>query len=194
MTNIIDFQLADRKEGESIILMQRRAPIVLILPIIKTILFGVFPFLVVIKFLSNTLFVPIFLFCWIIIGATYLFFEVYNWYRDLYVLTNERIIDIDQKSFFHRVVSETTLDKVQDVTYEVKGVFATLFDFGTVFVQTGGAKGTIAWEDVMKPGSVQKKIMASLDDYQKRHKADVSAKELIDIIIDEKKSAEPADD
>ena len=147
-----------------------------------------------IKFLSNTLFVPIFLFCWIIIGVTYLFFEVYNWYRDLYVLTNERIIDIDQKSFFHRVVSETTLDKVQDVTYEVKGVFATLFDFGTVFVQTGGAKGTIAWEDVMKPGSVQKKIMASLDDYQKRHKADVSAKELIDIIIDEKKSAEPADD
>ena len=61
-----------------------------------------------------------------------------NYYLDVWIITNKRIIDIEQFSLFSRDLSEFRLDRVQDVTIEGKGLLPTLLHFGDVHVQTAG--------------------------------------------------------
>ncbi len=63
-----------------------------------------------------------------------------NHFLDQWIVTSERIVDIDQKDFWSREVSTLLLTRVQDVEIEVHGLFHTLFGFGTVSVETAGAE------------------------------------------------------
>lgn len=62
-----------------------------------------------------------------------------DYYLDVWIITSERIIDIEQKTLFHREISEISLDRVQNVTVEVPGFTATVLKFGNMKIQTAGA-------------------------------------------------------
>ncbi|OIO07804.1 hypothetical protein CO115_04520 [Candidatus Falkowbacteria bacterium CG_4_9_14_3_um_filter_36_9] len=91
-----------------------------------------------------------FLFLWL-----FFLFSFIDYYLDFWIVTNERIIDVQQNGFFSRIISEQKLDKIQDVTSEVHGMMATLFHFGNVQVQTAGAKQKFNFEDVPYPNNVR---------------------------------------
>lgn len=61
-----------------------------------------------------------------------------NYYLDVWVVTNKRILDIEQHGLFSRDLSDFRLDRIQDVTIEVKGIIPTLLRFGDIHVQTAG--------------------------------------------------------
>lgn len=63
-----------------------------------------------------------------------------NYFLEAWLVTTERIVFIDQKGFFRREVSSLLLDRVQDVTTDVSGFFATTVDFGNIHVQTAGTE------------------------------------------------------
>jgi uncharacterized membrane protein YdbT with pleckstrin-like domain len=91
-----------------------------------------------------------------------LFYGAYHWFvwrNDLYLLTNQRVIVIEQKKLFWRRVSEAYLEKIQDVTYESKGITAHLLNFGDVKIQTAGKEEVIVFEGIADPVGVQQKIM-----------------------------------
>lgn len=81
-----------------------------------------------------------------IVGIYWLFlwmaaFGVFtNHYLDQWVVTNERIIEIDQKGFWNRSVSSLFLNRVQNVETDLEGFFNTIFGFGTVSVESAGAE------------------------------------------------------
>ena len=62
-----------------------------------------------------------------------------NHFLDKWIVTNQRIVDIEQETFWNRQVSSVLLSRVQDVQIEVYGFFNTLFHFGTVIVESAGA-------------------------------------------------------
>lgn len=75
-----------------------------------------------------------------------------HYYLDAYIVTNQRILTIDQIDFFHRKVSEADIGNVQDIEVVVKGFFASTLHFGDVRVQTAGAdKKTLFFNDVPYP-------------------------------------------
>jgi hypothetical protein len=59
-----------------------------------------------------------------------------GWYHNVCIVTNQRVVDVDQRGFFDRTVSELTYAKIEDVSYRIKGLFATLFRVGTVTIQS----------------------------------------------------------
>lgn len=61
-----------------------------------------------------------------------------DYYLDVWIITNHRLIDIEQKGFFNRNVANVRLDFIQDVTYEIRGVIASLLNFGSIEIQTAG--------------------------------------------------------
>jgi len=61
-----------------------------------------------------------------------------DYYLDVWIVTNERIINIEQHGFFSRKVSELKLTKIQDVTSEIIGVIPSLLNYGNIYVQTAG--------------------------------------------------------
>ncbi len=86
------------------------------------------------------------------------------YYLNYQIITNERVVDVDQKNILNRLTSELHLYNLQDVSVEVKGIIATVFDFGTVYIQTAGVKQNFEFEDIPNPHAVAKLI---LDLYEK---------------------------
>ena len=61
-----------------------------------------------------------------------------KYYLDVWYVTEKRIIAIEQKYIFDRVISNLRFDKIQDVTIDVNGFISTILHFGNVKVQTAG--------------------------------------------------------
>ncbi len=80
--------------------------------------------------------VMFFYYLWIL-GLWIIFFVQWtNYYLDVWYVTQKRIIDVNQKSIFHREVSNLRFDKIQDISIEVNGFIATMLNFGDIKVQT----------------------------------------------------------
>jgi len=66
----------------------------------------------------------------------YLFVVFFVWFYDVYIVTNRRILVTAQKGIFHKENSEIDAHDIADVKSIKKGLFATVFGYGTVLVTT----------------------------------------------------------
>lgn len=82
-----------------------------------------------------------------------------DYYLDIYIVTDKRIVDVEQIGLFKRVIAEQKLFRVQDVTTEVKGILPTFLHYGNVSIQTAGTKERFLFKEVPHPYSVSKKIL-----------------------------------
>jgi uncharacterized membrane protein YdbT with pleckstrin-like domain len=78
-----------------------------------------------------------------------------NYYLDVWIVTNRRIIDIEQHGLFSRDLSEFRLDRIQDITIEVKGFLPTILHFGDIHVQTAGETREFVIHSIPKPYKVR---------------------------------------
>ncbi len=77
---------------------------------------------------------------WLLILWMVLFNIWTNYYLDLWILTNKRIIAIDQRGLFNRSISSFRLERLQDLNVEIIGIIATFLDFGSLKAQTAGTE------------------------------------------------------
>lgn len=82
-----------------------------------------------------------------------------DYYLDISVVTNDRIIDFEQSGLFDREVSELDLFRIQDVTTEVKGVIGTFFDYGDIFVHTASDNARIIFQKVPHPNDIRNELI-----------------------------------
>jgi hypothetical protein len=99
-----------------------------------------------------------------------------NYYLDVWVITNERIINITQQRLFHRIVSEQKLYRVQDVTWQIEGVLGNIFKFGNVTIQTAGEQGKFTFEHIPDPEAVAKSVMHLLEQIENQMGANTMAR------------------
>ena len=89
-----------------------------------------------------------------------LFFAIWiDYYFDVWIVTSERIINIEQKGLFTRVVSELELEKIQDVTTDVRGVIPTFLNYGHLLIQTAGERERFIFRNVPDPYKIKDMIM-----------------------------------
>lgn len=122
----------------------------------------------------------------VLIAFSYGFYYFLIWFYDVYIITNRRVVLVNQKSLFSREFVETDLDKVHDVTYSVKGIFATIFKYGTVTIRTSTGL-TLELTDLSDPDEIQEMITNLADVTHKHKKSNMTAQELIDYIRGAKK-------
>lgn len=70
----------------------------------------------------------------------FLFLFWMDYYLDMWIVTDRRLIDVEQIGLFHREISEIPLSRVQDVTLQIHGVIETVLRFGTIRIQTAGER------------------------------------------------------
>jgi uncharacterized membrane protein YdbT with pleckstrin-like domain len=68
-----------------------------------------------------------------------------DYYLDVWIITNRRVVNVEQKGLFMREVSELHYNKIQDITTEVHGFIPTILHYGDVYVQTAGNRTTISF-------------------------------------------------
>lgn len=96
------------------------------------------------------------------------FLEFTDYYLDTWIITNERIINIEQEGLFHRTASELDLAAVQDTTAEIRGIWQTVLTFGQVFIQTAGSKGRFHFKNIDNPEHVKELITRLVEDDKRR--------------------------
>ena len=70
-----------------------------------------------------------------------LFYTFTDYYLDMWVVTNQEIIDVKQKGLFHRVVVKQPLSRIQDVEAKSQGFSQTFLNYGEVKIQPLALKG-----------------------------------------------------
>lgn len=159
--------------NQKLVLHIHRHPFVLLTTILILLVMALAPPLIVLfTKIDDTLIISQSLADWIAVGSGtyYLFLTVLglvlwmDYYYDMYIVTEEQILDIDQSSLLSQKISRTSLMRVQDVTAHVKGFWGNLLDFGSLTVQTAGHEKELILEDVPHPREVATRIMQLHDD------------------------------
>lgn len=104
-----------------------------------------------------------FILIWILASILYLVHAIWIWYLNCYIITDQRIVDIDQKGTFRRQVAEIELGSIQEAVYETDGPLEALFNYGTVIIKTSSSGSIIAMEQVPAPEKV-KKLISKIQD------------------------------
>lgn len=86
-----------------------------------------------------------------------------NYYLDVWIITDKRIVAIDQIRFFSRHMSVCRLERVQDIAVDVHGIIATMLNFGDLVVQTAGAEKDFTIKGIPRPQQVKDSIMREHD-------------------------------
>lgn len=79
---------------------------------------------------------------------------VLDFYYDLIIVTDRRLIDIDQEQLFFRRIAELSLEDIEDVSSQTQGFLQDLFNYGTVEIQTAGAKDNFNIRNIHMPREV----------------------------------------
>lgn len=99
----------------------------------------------------------------IVLGLLLFFPSWIAWFFSVFILTDQRLIQVVQKGIFSKSVVDISLSQIQMVNYEVAGVQQTLLGFGTITVQT--YVGDLIIHDVHHPDKIQKKLVGVLREH-----------------------------
>ena len=87
-----------------------------------------------------------------------------HYYLDLWIITDRRIIVVEQIHFFHRKVGSFRLERMQDIKASVRGIIPTLLNFGTIRAQTASAaESNFTNRNLPDPRGLQSLIQRAMD-------------------------------
>jgi len=95
----------------------------------------------------------------LLVLSTIFFMRWTDYYLDVWIVTSERVFDIEQRGLFNRDISVFQLDKIQDITVEIKGVIATFLKFGDIRIHTAGERNDLIIKQAGNPLEIKKAIM-----------------------------------
>lgn len=78
------------------------------------------------------------------------------WYYSVFIVTNQRFIQITQKGLFHHSTVDLSLQQIQSLNYEISGIQQTLLGYGTILMQT--YVGDLVIHDIHHPSHIYKKM------------------------------------
>lgn len=91
---------------------------------------------------------------WYVAILFYVLESFLSWYYNVYIITDERVIDVDFLSLIYRNISSAKLNRIEDVTARTHGALQTVVNYGTVTIQTAGTEEEFEFEDVPKPNTI----------------------------------------
>lgn len=157
----------NQEKGEEVIFLIRPHFITLVPAIFLTVIFALAPiflgsilgiFNLEISFLTDSQGFLIIIF-WYLLVFAYAFYKFIFWYFNVYVLTNERIVDFDFRGILNKAIAYATLNHIEDVSPKTVGFFGTFFNFGDVLIQTAAEKMEFEFHNVASPDVIAERIL-----------------------------------
>lgn len=92
------------------------------------------------------------------------------YYLDAWIVTDRRIVSIEQRGLFRRMVTSWRMERVQEVTIHVDNIVETLLGFGSIVVETAGPSDQFArMHGIPHPERIQNAIMRQVDTFTEHH-------------------------
>lgn len=151
------FETQEREE--KIVLLLRRHPITNIPWIVAAALMliapGILGYLPILSFLP-TRFQLVGILIWYLVTAAFILEQFLTWFFNVYIVTDERVVDVDFLNLIYKEVSDAKIDRIQDVTYKMGGFVRTIFNYGDVFIQTAAEVPNFEFSAVPNPAQISR--------------------------------------
>jgi uncharacterized membrane protein YdbT with pleckstrin-like domain len=99
-----------------------------------------------------------------VVSAVVLFFtyvSAYIYKNNVIIVTNEKIVQLLYRNLVDRKISQLSLGDLEDVTVEQRGIFARIFKFGTLTIETAGEQNNYNFSYTPYPYDTAKHIVAA---------------------------------
>src|SRR3989338_2809820 len=103
---------------------------------------------------------------WALIKDTYLLLALLGTYMmlalfhlNVHIVTNKRVIDSDQITITRHRISEAHLNRIQEVSADVNGLWGQILNYGNVSIQSAGEENKIVFENVPDPRKIKRIIL-----------------------------------
>jgi|SRR3989338_1326266 len=96
-------------------------------------------------------FTGVYIFFYCLIVFSYVFINFLHWFYNIFLVTTERIVDVDYSDIVMHNIASTNLNHIEDVNYTQSGFIPTLFNYGNLFVQTAGNERNFEALSISKP-------------------------------------------
>lgn len=186
MNKFFDFHFKGQEEGEQILVILRRhwfnilVQFIPVLFLILVLFVSLFFLPLVFQILKDPAIKNFFYFLESLLAMFICILSFLIWvdyYLDTWIITDKRIINIEQKGLFSRTTSELALDKIQDITTDVVGFFPTLLNYGNVFVQTAAEKERFIFRQIPDPYKIKDMLMGMQK--KKQHERDQHLEQIL---------------
>lgn len=153
----------DQEQEEAVLLLLRRHPITNLWWILVTLALLLSPFLVfpanIFPDGFNIRLLPwayslLTILAWYLFVFGFVLINFLDWFFNVYLITSQRLVDMDYINFLYFRVSETKYGNIEDVTYHVSGLPQIVFNYGDVLLQTAGTVPNFELERVPNPAGV----------------------------------------
>ncbi|MGE0057624.1 MAG: hypothetical protein AB7P33_01705 [Dehalococcoidia bacterium] len=92
---------------------------------------------------------------WVGYWAVIIFLIWYRYRHDVWVITNQRIVDVYKQNPFNLRVSSADLVNVQDISVSRRGILQSALNFGDIACQTSGARDVFLLTGLPDPTATQ---------------------------------------
>lgn len=164
------FNFPGQREGEEVLAVIHKHPIVYVKIVLAFVLIGVIPVFLfslfwfsaypVSEYYQRFLIVGIFLSMYVLF---ILLFSCVRWIDeefDVFIITTDRLIDVTQITLLKRSITSTPLEQIQDTTGMVSGFLPTILHYGDLTVQTAAGDASDFFIDrVADPEGTARKIL-----------------------------------
>lgn len=107
----------------------------------------------------------IFLAClWFMAGIMAMATVWTNYYLDIWIVTDKRIVNVEQLTLFSRETTTMRVERIQDATVEVHGFLPTMLGYGNLRIQSAGDLGEhMIFRGLPEPEYVRGVILEQVD-------------------------------
>jgi len=166
-------KFANQEKDEEVLLLIRRHPIAN-LPWVLAFVLMVFALPVAFRFQwlasfpSN--FQMVVAFAWLTLALAVFWGGFLSWFFNVNIVSSKRVVDIDFYNLIYREVTDAEVEKIQDVTHKMGGLFGLIFNYGDVFIQTAGTKPEIEFLKVPRPAQIATVLRQIREEAEKMEK------------------------
>lgn len=101
----------------------------------------------------------------LLITMIWLIRNFFDYYLDAWIITNTGIIDVAWHGWFHRESSRILYTDIQGVSYEIKGVWQTILQTGTISIEKVSTGSKISMQYVQRPRKIEALVLKMMEEY-----------------------------
>ncbi len=145
------FEKIELEPGETVLARVRKHWFIILSELLGSVIFALTPLFILVFYavgvtLPSTLSISheqfllilFIILIWVLLFSLVAFTIWTHYFLDLWIVTDRRIIVIDQIHFFNRNVSSFRLERLQDIKVVISGIIPTFLNFGTLHAHTAG--------------------------------------------------------
>ncbi|MBP9686679.1 MAG: PH domain-containing protein [Candidatus Doudnabacteria bacterium] len=140
--------------GEEIILRFRRSSAVLVPAALLTLALFAVPVWYGLRYSVMDTIIRLYPVWGFVVGVWFLH-RYFLWFREVYTVSTHRFVKVSHESIFQRVITETALDRILNVSLRTTGPWSMFAGFGDIELQVVGRVDPLVIRSVARPAEVK---------------------------------------